>query len=173
MVTTIFQSFKCKEICGKIVFYQSGWPRTKIKAMLHHVVLKKKRKKKEKIQNYGFQMAYTDLFTAYWKLNICIDLFLVEIQPGHNLYSSQTWFTLTKVNGSPRIFQLVTVNQMIVLCLYQYVKCDMLLTAVIKKLQNGTKPNCGFDGVYLHLPEPQNAMCHCTGSVYTIKPPWI
>lgn len=35
-----------------------------------------------------------------------------------------------------------------------------------KKLQNGTKPDCGFDGVYLHLPEPQNAMCHCTGSVY-------
>ncbi len=134
MVTTIFQSFKCKQICGKIVFYQSGWPGTKIKAMLHHICLKKENKKEnEKIQNYGLQMAHTDLFTAYWKLNICIDLFLVKIQPGHNLYSSQTRFTLTKVNGSPRIFQLVTVNQMIVLCLYQYVKCDMLLAAVIKK----------------------------------------
>lgn len=72
--------------------------------MLHHVCLKKEN---DKIRNYGFQMAYTDLFTAYGKLNMCIDLFLVELQPGHNLYLSQTSLTLTKVNRSPRIFQLV------------------------------------------------------------------
>lgn len=115
----------------------------------------------------AFKMAFKELFIAYCKLKICIDLFLMELQPGCNLYLSQSWLTLMKVNRSPRIFQLV-------LCLYQYVKCDMLLTAIIIvviKMRNGTKPDCGSDGVYLHLLEPQNAMCHCTGSVNTIKPP--